>query len=182
MVEYLKHNLLSVGKMCDQGYNLIFNSIKCEIREEDSRRLVATTTRNPHNIYILDIVKKKRIEAKKRKLRTTTKKVNKYWAPWKKCEFKKNNPKKKKEQWLKTCRKGRSYPFPLMSKREIEKEKKHDDRGRMSVVINEKGGYYWMRLSLMSKVKHNPYAGQANPLCKPTLTKYKFMYNSMGQT
>ena len=60
MVEYLKHNLLSVGKMCDQGYNLIFKSRKCETGEEDSGILVATTIRNPHNIYILDRVKRKR--------------------------------------------------------------------------------------------------------------------------
>ena len=47
LVEDLKHNLLSVGKMCDQGYNLIFNSRKCEIKEADLGRLVATSTRNP---------------------------------------------------------------------------------------------------------------------------------------
>ena len=42
LAEDLKHNLLSVSKMCDQGYNLIFNSWKCEIRQADSGRLVAT--------------------------------------------------------------------------------------------------------------------------------------------
>lgn len=62
-IEYLKHNFPSVGKMCDQRYNIIFNSRKCEINEADSRRLVATTTRNPNNIYILDRGKRKRIEA-----------------------------------------------------------------------------------------------------------------------
>ena len=50
LIEYLKHNLLSVSKMCDQGYNIIFNSQKCEIRKEDSRRLVATATRSQNNI------------------------------------------------------------------------------------------------------------------------------------
>ena len=63
MVEDLKHNLLSVNKMRDNGYILIFNSQKCEIREANSGRLVATTTTNPNNIYILDKLKRKRIEA-----------------------------------------------------------------------------------------------------------------------
>ena len=63
LVEDLKHNLLSVNKMCDQGYTLIFNSRKCEIKEADSGRLVATTTRSPNNIYILERVMRKRIEA-----------------------------------------------------------------------------------------------------------------------
>jgi hypothetical protein len=40
-VEDLKHNLLSVNKICDQGYNLKFDSRRCEIKEEGSGRLVA---------------------------------------------------------------------------------------------------------------------------------------------
>jgi hypothetical protein len=62
LVEDLKHNLLSVSKICDQGYTLTFDSQKCEIREKDSGRLVATTTRRPNNIYILDKEKRKKIE------------------------------------------------------------------------------------------------------------------------
>jgi hypothetical protein len=62
LVEELKHNLLSVSKICDQGYNLKFDSRRCEIREEDSGRLVATTTRRPNNIYILDKEESKKIE------------------------------------------------------------------------------------------------------------------------
>jgi hypothetical protein len=45
LVEYLKHNLLSLIKMCDQGYTLMFDSRKCKIREKKSGRLVATATR-----------------------------------------------------------------------------------------------------------------------------------------
>ena len=48
LIEDLKHNLLSVGKLCDQGYNLRFNSRKCEIREAKSGILVAIAIRNPH--------------------------------------------------------------------------------------------------------------------------------------
>jgi hypothetical protein len=62
LVEDLKHNLLSVSKICDQGYTLKFDSRKCEIREKDSGKLVATTTRRPNNIYILDKEKRKKIE------------------------------------------------------------------------------------------------------------------------
>jgi hypothetical protein len=62
LVEYLKHNILSVSKICDHGYNIKFDSQRCEIREEDSGRLVATTTRRQNNIYILDKEERKRIE------------------------------------------------------------------------------------------------------------------------
>ena len=53
LVEDLKHNLLSVSKMCDQGYTLMFDSQRCKIKEESSGRLVATATRRPSNIYVL---------------------------------------------------------------------------------------------------------------------------------
>jgi hypothetical protein len=39
--------------MCDQGYTPTFDSRKCKIRENNSRRLVATATRRPSNIYVL---------------------------------------------------------------------------------------------------------------------------------
>jgi hypothetical protein len=32
LVEELKHNILNVSKMCDQGYTLTFDSRKCKIR------------------------------------------------------------------------------------------------------------------------------------------------------
>jgi hypothetical protein len=53
LVEDMKHNLLSVSKMCDQGHKLIFNSQKCEIRKQGSRKLVATVVRTSRNIYVL---------------------------------------------------------------------------------------------------------------------------------
>jgi hypothetical protein len=60
LVEDLKHNLLSVSKICDQGYTLTFDSQKCKIRENNSGRLVATATRRPNNIYVLDMKKRKK--------------------------------------------------------------------------------------------------------------------------
>ena len=52
LVDNMKHNLLSVSQMCDQGHELIFNSKGCQIRKQGSRKLVATTTRTPNNIYV----------------------------------------------------------------------------------------------------------------------------------
>jgi hypothetical protein len=63
LVEDLNHNLLSVSKMCDQGYTLTFESWKCKIRENKLERLVATATRRPNNIYILDMKKRENPEA-----------------------------------------------------------------------------------------------------------------------
>ena len=62
LVENLKLNMISVSKTCDQRNIYIFYSEKCEIREKDSGRLVATTTRMSNNIYILDQVERKRFE------------------------------------------------------------------------------------------------------------------------
>jgi hypothetical protein len=53
LVEYMKHNLLSVSQMCDQGHKVTFNSQKCEIRKEGSGKLIATATRTSSNIYVL---------------------------------------------------------------------------------------------------------------------------------
>jgi hypothetical protein len=36
LVEYMKHNILSVSQMCDQGHKVTFDSQKCEIRKEGS--------------------------------------------------------------------------------------------------------------------------------------------------
>jgi hypothetical protein len=53
LVEDMKHNLLSVSQMCDQGHKFTFDSQKCEIRREGSRKLVSTTARTSNNIYVL---------------------------------------------------------------------------------------------------------------------------------
>jgi hypothetical protein len=56
----MKHKLLSVSQLCDQGHRLIFESEKCEITKEGSRKLVATTVRTPNNRYILNEIGKER--------------------------------------------------------------------------------------------------------------------------
>jgi hypothetical protein len=45
LIENMKHNLLSVSQMCDQGHVLMFTSKDCKIQREESRKLVATTSR-----------------------------------------------------------------------------------------------------------------------------------------
>ena len=58
LIKNMKHNLLSVSRMCDQGHTFLFNSKKCEIRKEGSRILVEKSIRNPNNIYILNEIGK----------------------------------------------------------------------------------------------------------------------------
>jgi hypothetical protein len=63
LVEDLNHNILIVSKMCDQEYTLMVDSQKSKIRENNLGRLVATATKRPNNIYILDMKKRENIEA-----------------------------------------------------------------------------------------------------------------------
>jgi hypothetical protein len=49
----MKHNILSVSQICDQGHKVTFDSQKCEIRKEGSGKLVATAARTSSNIYVL---------------------------------------------------------------------------------------------------------------------------------
>ena len=59
-VEGLKHNILSVGKIHDQSYNLTFHSKGCEIRKAASRRLVTNPNRTSNDVYILDEFKEEK--------------------------------------------------------------------------------------------------------------------------
>jgi hypothetical protein len=58
LVENIKPNLLSVSQTCDQGHILTFDSQKCEIRKNDTGKLVAVAPRTSSNVYILDIEEK----------------------------------------------------------------------------------------------------------------------------
>jgi hypothetical protein len=53
LVEDMKHNLMSVIQMCDQGRKLVFDSNKCKIRKAGSARMVATAVRTSSNTYVL---------------------------------------------------------------------------------------------------------------------------------
>ena len=56
LVEDMTHNLLSVSQICDHGPTCVFDSKGCEIVKQGTNKVVATTTRTPQNIYILDRV------------------------------------------------------------------------------------------------------------------------------
>ena len=57
----MKHNLLSVRQMCDQGHKVTFDSQKCEIRKEGLGKLIATVARTSSNIYVLSEIEMKSI-------------------------------------------------------------------------------------------------------------------------
>lgn len=52
-VDGLKHNLLSVNQMCDQGNEVVFQSNICVVCELDIGETVIKGTRTPNNLYIL---------------------------------------------------------------------------------------------------------------------------------
>ena len=60
LIENMRHKILSVSQMCDQGNILTFTSKDCKIRREHLGKLVATASRTPSNIYILDEIKKEK--------------------------------------------------------------------------------------------------------------------------
>ena len=53
-VEGLKDDLLSVGKMCDANYNLIFYAKVCEIRRNGSKKIIGRGIRTLGNVYSLN--------------------------------------------------------------------------------------------------------------------------------
>lgn len=61
LVEIPKHNILSVGQMVDQWYDLTFNSKLVEIRKVDLEGLVANSIRSPNNAYVLNKIRRKKI-------------------------------------------------------------------------------------------------------------------------
>jgi len=53
-VDGLKHNLLSVSQMCDQGTEVIFRSNGCCVRDLDTGETVIKGRRTPNNLYIFE--------------------------------------------------------------------------------------------------------------------------------
>jgi hypothetical protein len=51
-VKGLKHNLLSVSQLCNQGYDLGFDSKSCTIKK--GKDVIANATRTANNLYILE--------------------------------------------------------------------------------------------------------------------------------
>ena len=52
-VDGMKHNILSVSEMCDQGNEVIFWSNGCIVRELDIGETMIKGIRTPNNLYIL---------------------------------------------------------------------------------------------------------------------------------
>ena len=53
LVEDMKHNLLSVSQICDQGHKVTFDLEKCEIRKEGSGKLVASCKNFKQHICVM---------------------------------------------------------------------------------------------------------------------------------
>jgi hypothetical protein len=53
LVEYLKHNFLSVSQVCDRGCEVVFTSKDCRIKSVHSGQLVAKGIRTENNVYVL---------------------------------------------------------------------------------------------------------------------------------
>lgn len=54
LVDGLKHNLLSVSQICDQGHKVVFSTKDCEIRNYASGKLLEKGVRTPDDIDILN--------------------------------------------------------------------------------------------------------------------------------
>jgi len=52
-VDGLKHNLLSVSQMCDQGNKVVFRSNGCVVHELNTGETVIKGIRTQNNLYIL---------------------------------------------------------------------------------------------------------------------------------
>ena len=52
-VDGLKHNLLSVSQMCDQGTEVVFSSKECVVRDLDTGKTIIKGNRTPRNLYVL---------------------------------------------------------------------------------------------------------------------------------
>ena len=53
-VDGLKHNLLSVSQMCDQGTEVIFRTNGCFVRDLDTGKTMIRGKRTPNNLYLFE--------------------------------------------------------------------------------------------------------------------------------
>jgi hypothetical protein len=52
-VDGMKHNLLSVGQVCDKGCKFVFTSKDCKIQSVNSGQLIAKGIRTKNNVHVL---------------------------------------------------------------------------------------------------------------------------------
>ena len=65
LVKDMKHNLLSISQMCDQGHKLLFTDKECIIMKANRHQVVGTAARNKDNVYVLNSVKNERCHLSK---------------------------------------------------------------------------------------------------------------------
>jgi hypothetical protein len=58
-VDVLKHNLLSVIQMCDQGHNVLFHSKCCKLMDVNTWKTVVKEVITSGNVYVLEEGKEK---------------------------------------------------------------------------------------------------------------------------
>ena len=54
LVNGLKHNLLSISQLCDNGYKVLFNKNACHLYDIDMTNIIAKGYRK-NNIYMINI-------------------------------------------------------------------------------------------------------------------------------
>ena len=52
-VDGLRHNLLSVSQMCDQGTEVVFSSKECVVCDLDTGKKIIKGKITPSNLYVL---------------------------------------------------------------------------------------------------------------------------------
>ena len=53
-VDYLKHNLLSVSQMCDQGQTVLFHSRGYKVMDANTGKTIVKAIRTSENVYVLE--------------------------------------------------------------------------------------------------------------------------------
>lgn len=53
-VDKLRHKLLSVSQMCDQGQEFVFRSKNCVVRNMDTSKIIIKGEIIPGNVYVLE--------------------------------------------------------------------------------------------------------------------------------
>lgn len=54
LVEGLKHNLLSIGPLCDKGNKVVCDSKSCKVVNEKTNKVILTGLRTKENIYTIE--------------------------------------------------------------------------------------------------------------------------------
>ena len=61
LVESLGYNLLSISRLADFGFNVLFTEVDCQVFHRDNHKMVFTGTRRG-DLYIVDFTKRLNLE------------------------------------------------------------------------------------------------------------------------